>query len=249
MKMNDFENSLREQVVLDSIVRAGSVASGTMETISQSLAPTDFLTNTPRENNIITSKKKKKLKPAVTLPSCQYITAEVKAKYLADMVEALVGVFYISGGILLAMGFLKGMNIWPSGQNISETVERDDSPDSTTGTIQSSSMRDRRKKKREIALTSKTQIRQYMTVDNNECTSHCTSSTLLTSKIVQHFTDTFQYTFRNPVLLQEALSCAVQAKNGEDIVMSYQRLEFLGDGVLDLVSLRIYVTEKCNVWL
>lgn len=138
--------------------------------------------------------------PSLSSAPSQYGAVEVRAKVLADMVEAFVGSFYLSGGIELALKLLRSLNIWPESCSEGRVCdnEREDSGHVMPGNVAISLMLPR------------------PTIDEIETS--------------------FLYTFRDPLLLQEALTCCPSASSlTPNSFGSYQRLEFLGDGVLDLV--------------
>jgi len=176
VKKSEFEKKIQKQRMLDTVIRNGGPAMIQMSSDDASLSA--FCSR---------SKEKGKKRKATVPPSDEYITADVKAKVLADMMEALLGAFYVSGGLDQAMELLNALQIWPTTPDVSVT--------------QSKSGIDR------------------------------TSD--LSAAILLQIENSFQYSFHNPLLLQEALSCpsASPSSTGEE---SYQRLEFLGDGVLDL---------------
>jgi dsRNA-specific ribonuclease len=187
VKKSVLDRSMQQQRILDDFLREKHSSTTTVTASSSTLPSTSTSTTPPPQK-----KAKNTHQTLPPLPSSQFITAEVKGKMLADMVEALVGAYYLSGGIVLALELLRGLDIWPErNQRLSEI---------------SSTMVD-------------------IVTDMSLTLS-------MTPQEIEDVGNIFHYSFRNPLLLQEALTYS-SASTGE---ASYQRLEFLGDGVLDLVS-------------
>lgn len=204
VKRSTFDDDIRHQIELDAMIVAG-------EPLTTHVSPQSSMGPEAKSGNQGKSKKKGK-REVITPPSCQYTTADVKAKVLADMVEAVVGAFYTSGGLELAIGLLKGLHIWPE---LSESVTENESTDCDAIVAASCDHYSR-------------DLCTHTVVEN--------SNVMLTAEVIERVSTIFQYSFCNLLLLQEALS-SVSSSSGD---VSYQRLEFLGDGVLDLVISLVY---------
>ena len=158
-----------------------------------------------------TKKRKKKSKEGQMWPS-QHISSQVKAKVISDMVEALLGAYYLAGGVSFAIAFMLRLQIWPVDSRSSRDSKCDACGNRTC----------------------------YDACVTRMPTTRSPSTDAISSSVVAEIGCIFNYTFRDHSLLEMALTHSSHCGEG-----TYQRLEFLGDGILDLVS-NLLIFSDCN---
>jgi dsRNA-specific ribonuclease len=75
--------------------------------------------------DVLKSRKEKKFDPAKLFlfpGGPQHTTAAVKFKKIADMVEAIIGAYYLDGGVYGGIAAIKAFNIWPQKQENKGTI-------------------------------------------------------------------------------------------------------------------------------
>ncbi|KAL4713178.1 hypothetical protein ACJJTC_018823 [Scirpophaga incertulas] len=131
----------------------------------------------------------------------------VSDKSIADCVEALVGTYLLSGGVLAAVKVLEWFRVLPPQDNFAEYLHK---PVST------------------VITEKKTTYDQVDFLLN-----HC----------IADIEEILNYKFKDPSLLLEALSHSSYIRNR--LTRSYERLEFLGDAILDFL-ITSYIFENCR---
>jgi dsRNA-specific ribonuclease len=179
--------------------------------------------------------------------SSQHAVGEVKAKKLADMLEAVIGAFYEADGLEAATAVVRAFNLWP--QEVPMSISS--SPATTTSSA-SDCMSTGKKlgvlsRSREgppiiprgyppqlerIALGFRPASRSRDSPVDFASTTEMTGRALDIS--LRPLCEAIGYSFTDLSLLEEALThCSVPHKP------SNQRMEFLGDAVLDLAVMSV----------
>ena len=180
---------------------------------------------------VIPEKKTKKRKlPRVSeavLLRPQYHSIRVKPKLLADLVESIVGAFYVHGGVSAATAVVKGLECWPADPNPSATTRSSaETSPSFTASLPCVIPEGYPPFLAKLATG-------FLSTDSapaitNKAVSAPPCHVSLT--VVNFFASILGYRFTNMLILEEATThCSVPHKR------SNQRLEFLGDAVLDIV--------------
>jgi dsRNA-specific ribonuclease len=159
--------------------------------------------------------KSKKVKKEREKRGLYYAHASVKVKTLADLIESVIGAFYIQGGLSAAIGVIRAIGAWPLDnvqlheQIPTKTVCRYQPPD--------------------IPLDYPPELSRIACgLSMNISTKDYDCGHELSSVTINELQAKLGYRFRNILYLEEALThCSWQGKP------SNQRLEFLGDAVLD----------------
>ncbi|CAH2084703.1 unnamed protein product [Euphydryas editha] len=137
-----------------------------------------------------------------------YVRAQaVPDKSVADCVEALIGTYLLSGGIMSAIDFLEWIQVIPPEDNIKQFLN----------------------KKVSTVITERKATEQEINWLLNNCQGEI-------EKIIN-------YKFKDPAFLLEALSHASYIRNRH--TRSYERLEFLGDAILDFL-ITSHIFENCG---
>ena len=251
-----FNKSKQQQHLLDASITTGrnnSTLPSSASVVSINDSPTDYGTAMDSYNLGKAQTIQNNISQQVAAsapPLCRYTTAVVKAKVLADMVEALVGACYLSGGIVLALEVLRHLHVWPTAVtptsdsdmvHTDNIVEGKTFPTSPSGLGKEDSCEqeeDRAVIEETVRVTVQsplvTPVPEALTLSSSPAHSSVTATAIAAATQVS---DIFHYSFHNPTLLVEALTCASACIAGEEGGDSnYQRLEFLGDAVLDLVG-------------
>ncbi|KAI1304584.1 Dicer-like protein 1 [Mortierella claussenii] len=140
-------------------------------------------------------------------------------KTLADIIEATLGAGYLSGGVKLGFLAAKALHV-----SFDEFKDWDD-----LSTVYTQLQAARESKELATATTTDERWRFSLTK------AHLTT--------VREVSETIGYEFKNPVLLVEAMTHASHIRAD---AMCYQRLEFLGDAVLDFQVIRYYYEKYWN---
>ena len=191
--------------------------------------------------------------------SRHYQSHKVTDKGVADTVESLIGAYLVSGGIEAAIKFMKWMGIKIVKSNRTEEVEMlsDDGIASSSSSSDScNSPKIKRPKLQSDCPTQSESLKVFFQKSPSLFTKYFGSFS------EPKFTETHQreikklldvsmgpcdiegqikWIFQDPSLLLQAVTHASYSRNR--VTGSYQRLEFLGDAVLDyLVTCHIYST-------
>lgn len=152
----------------------------------------------------------------------RYIVSRVRRKVLADLVEAVIGSFYVDGGVDGGIAALKALDIWPS--------PRTDSVGTKTHSI-------RRIREAPTIPEGYPKVLAKIAGAKDPEAPHPPEENIcvgVSSETVDALQTKLGYRFRNMELLEEALThCSCPNKT------SNQRLEFLGDAVLDFAVVTI----------
>jgi endoribonuclease Dicer len=177
--------------------------------------------------------------------SRQSFLTRVKPKCLADMVEALIGVYYLHGGDLAGNMAIKALGCWPELQRIKRaTVDDSQVPVMTLTQVQEAALR---KAMLELVVPedyppflAKIALRR---IDLPKSSDHEENADLdedgVSASTVDGLYRILGYRFVDMDILTEALThCSVQYKH------SNQRLEFLGDAVLDFGAVALLYNKQ-----
>lgn len=158
----------------------------------------------------------------------RHAVAEVKSKKLADMLEAIIGAFYETDGIEAAIAVIKALKMWP--QDFHTKTESL----STQMPVKSLSSQFRREGSLVIPLGYPLPLERIALGFRPQSYGAGEESSALTNEqrmqvALRPLCEAIGYYFSDISLLDQALThCSVLHKP------SNQRLEFLGDAVLDL---------------
>jgi dsRNA-specific ribonuclease len=163
----------------------------------------------------------------------------MKGKRIADMMEALIGAFYESGGIDCAIGAIRGFGLWPSSDEM-ETLfpvsNTQDSPEFLEDNkILPTIPPDYPPQLARIALgpSLPSAVPSSLSLPDPSTPGDCFALSV-SQHTVELIAQKIGYTFQNLSLLDEALThCSVIFKP------SNQRLEYLGDAVLDYATMSL----------
>lgn len=170
----------------------------------------------------------------------QYCVAEVKVKAVSDMMEAIIGCFYVHGGMDAGVAAIKALMLWPTLENTNMSGK--------PVAVNAVSMEEMPKAEvvappppvipkgyppmlRRIAIG---EAHININVSSKRTNGDTAFSRSLPLSAVEAIHELFGYNFRNVIILDEALThCSIQYKQ------SNQRLEFLGDAVLDFAVVHL----------
>jgi dsRNA-specific ribonuclease/ERCC4-related helicase len=169
----------------------------------------------------------------------KYAAVNMKGKRIADMMEALIGAFYESGGIDCAIGAIRGFGLWPSSDEM-ETLfpvsNTQDSPEFLEDNkILPTIPPDYPPQLARIALgpSLPSAVPSSLSLPDPSTPGDCFALSV-SQHTVELIAQKIGYTFQNLSLLDEALThCSVIFKP------SNQRLEYLGDAVLDYATMSL----------
>jgi dsRNA-specific ribonuclease len=166
----------------------------------------------------------------------KYATANMKGKRIADMMEALIGAFYESGGIDCAIGVIRGFGLWPSTDEMETLFPISQQPSDLLEdkTILPTIPPDYPPQLTRIALGSSFPSPSSPSHPNPNAQTGGGLPLSVSQHTVEIIAKKIGYTFQNLSLLDEALThCSVIFKP------SNQRLEYLGDAVLDYATMSL----------
>lgn len=165
-------------------------------------------------------------------PRPQMLTAVVQDKLKADFVEALIGAYYLSGGLEASIDVIKLLGLLSQGgETGSATTDKtelfipDGYPDNLLRRISSKTI---------VNNKSKVYSDKYYGEHNNyteKFRGNCVSPTHTDEDLIISINSALGYRFKSIELLHQALTHDTIVKD----VRSNQRLEFLGDAVLDFI--------------
>jgi endoribonuclease Dicer len=167
--------------------------------------------------------------------SLQHCKAVLKSKRLADLVESIIGAFFLSGGIDTATYVCKALGLWPKQNEVpydgldkvnilsEQLIETVHFPPGYPPELS--------------AIAELGDDDTFFTQDEISVVSNHHSLNL--SDAIEHITG---YTFRDDKLLSQAFTHSSITNSDNN-----QRLEYLGDAVLDLVVVaHLYETSTMN---
>ena len=168
----------------------------------------------------------------VLYPRPQVLTAVVQDKLKADFVEALIGAYYLSGGLDASIDVIKLFGLLSPRSEIAavatdktELFIPDGYPENLWRQISN---------KRMISNKSNVYFDKYYDEHNNydgEFRGNCISPTYTDEDLIASIDNTIGYRFKSIELLHQALTHDTVVND----VRNNQRLEFLGDAVLDFI--------------
>ena len=168
----------------------------------------------------------------------QYCVAEVKVKAVSDLMEAIIGCFYVHGGMDAGVAAIKALMLWPTLENtnvsgkpiVADSVSVEEMPKAEVVALAPPVIPEGYPPMlRRIAVGE-----AHINVGSKRTSGGAAVSRSLPLSAVEAMHELFGYKFNNINLLDEALThCSIQFKP------SNQRLEFLGDAVLDFAVVHL----------
>jgi dsRNA-specific ribonuclease len=166
----------------------------------------------------------------------KFASADVKGKRIADLIEALIGAYYEAGGINCAIGVIRAFGLWPTSDETQTLYPLPKQPIEAQEEILLPTIPpDYPIQLARIALGPFATSPEIVFSSSSERNlSLHRSNCIVTPHTVSIIAHKMGYHFQNLFLLDEALThCSVIHKS------SNQRLEYLGDAVLDYATMSL----------
>lgn len=179
------------------------------------------------------------------ISSLQHCTLTVKSKRLADLLEALIGAFFLSDGIKGATFICQAAGCWP--RSIPAPVILPSPPPLTEKVAETSVIETRPcipdgypDQLKRIALNEDS----FEYASSEDLFGYAPPAEGACQLSADYIQERIGYRFANPELLQEVFTHPSVSSARRS---SYQRLEFLGDAVLDVaVVVLLYASESMH---